>query len=372
MSGWGNAVSPSACRTAPSKTVVVGERVKRLEPLQVVVRREVILVALAQRHAHRHGVRELVAAGDPPVLGQDLEDLMAQREDAIAIDQASEVEVALGLESRAQRLAVCEQVVGRRHVGEGPVVVHPEATSRSRFSHGKGSAGTARPRNVHSGSQSPSAGRNARRSVGPAREVGTNHRLVAPVLDRPGVEVHDEELPVVLAGLFPLLVALDMPAAAVEPLIHVAQREDELRTWVLQVGEVEVIGDRHHIADRVGFRVEVPEHRHAVVHRTQHAFVGLEAAPVQAAIAEQLERPVQGGGPGLVQPDAEDLWSAHVCGSFTRFRKPPGLKVSAYRSGARSRSNSPLSTSRLAASRGPGPKPVHTGWPFRIVSSKTT
>ena len=82
---------------------------------------------------------------------------------------------------------------------------------------------------------------------------------------------------------------------------------------------------------------------------------------MQTAIAEQLERAVQRRGAGLVQADAEDLRPTHAPVSFTRFRKPPGLKVSAYRSGAESRSNSPLSTSRLAASRGPGPKPGPDG-----------
>ena len=171
LEGMGERRLPERVPQSAQKIAVVRKRMEGLEPLQVVVCGEVLLVGFTHRHANRHGVCEPVAAGDPAMPGQDLEDLTAQREDAVPLDHALEIEVALVLEPAAQRLAVSEEVVGDRHVGERPIVVHCAATSegapaRCRFSQGNGSSGTGRPRNSQSGSQSPSVGRKPRRSPG--------------------------------------------------------------------------------------------------------------------------------------------------------------------------------------------------------------
>jgi hypothetical protein len=59
---------------------------------------EVLLVSLTNRHPNSLSLIDLLAAGDPAAPGENLEDLMPQLHDPVAVDQALEVEASLVIE----------------------------------------------------------------------------------------------------------------------------------------------------------------------------------------------------------------------------------------------------------------------------------
>ena len=132
----------------------------------------------------------------------------------------------------------------------------------------------------------------------------------------------------------------------------------------------------------VGQEHEVVPHEpvvRAVVEQDQrrgHGHVGAEDPRCEVVVAAGGVGPgavvgaVGGGLDGLLH----GLDGVHRgAGHPTRRRYPLGLKVSEYFSMAGSETKSPWRVRIcLTASAGPGPKPVHTGWPLTTVSVTTT
>ena len=217
--------------------------------------------------------------------------------------------------------------VARAHLSApGLADAGPRAPGRYRFSHGNGAPARAcaeelaqRLPPVAGGRHRARAGRpGGRRSTSapPPRGGGTR----APRRRRSTFE----ELAVVLPVRRSLLVLLDVASAAVEPLVHVADREDELRARVLDVGEPEVRRHRR-VRERVVVRVEVVEQWPLLLDRAPDQRRTLRSGEVEPGVAEDLERLVQRRGSGLVQADAEDPRSVRGLRSslpFSRRRCP--------------------------------------------------